>query len=170
MKSTMIGFGLDESKLQKTVDYIESWLVRYNVPYDHIDGKHISVAMITDKARKDELVRLIHGISKDPLRFKTKRITILYGQEWDFIALELRRSEKFLKLHEKIKENYNVVEFKGGVRPHVSLLKIQKGVASDEFFADVFRGTPVPKDIKSKKVELWSPKFKIDFSKKFQRK
>ena len=32
MQSTMIGFGIDSSKLKRTIDYIESWLIRYKVP------------------------------------------------------------------------------------------------------------------------------------------
>lgn len=165
MQTTMIGFRVDESKLQKLVDYIESWLVRYKVPYDHVETKHISIAQITDKARKDELVRLVNEISPS-YTFNSKKITVLYGKEWDFLSLELNRSKDFINLYEKIKQKYNVVEFPGGVRPHISLIKIQKGVASDEFLADVIRDAPMPKRVKAKKVDLWSPKFTIMYTKK----
>ena len=165
MGTTMIGFRVDESKIQRVVDYLESWLIRYKVPYDHIGTKHISVAQITDKVRKDELVRMVNKISPS-YTFKAKKITMLYGREWDFLSLELRRSKDFLNLYEKIKQEYNVVEFAGGVRPHISLIKIQKGIASDEFIADVIRNAPMPKDIKAKKVDLWSPKFTITYTKR----
>lgn len=165
MQSTMIGFRVDESKIKNTVDYIESWLVRYKVPYDHIDTKHISIAQITDKARKDELVRKINKISTSYI-FNTKKITVLYGREWDFLSLELKRSRDFIDLYEKIKQDYNVVEFPGGVRPHISLIKIEKGVASDEFLADVIRDVPMPKKVKAKKVDLWSPRFQIEYTKR----
>lgn len=165
MQSTMIGFRVDESKIQNTVDYIESWLARYKVPYGHIDTKHISIAQITDKVRKDELVRKINQISTS-YAFNTKKITVLHGKEWDFLVLELNKSKDFVSLHEKIKQDYNMIEFKSGIKPHISLIKIEKGVASDEFLADVLRNVPIPKKIKAKKVDLWNPKFRIEYSKK----
>jgi len=164
MQTTMIGFRVDESKIQNLVDYIESWLIRYKVPYDHIETKHISVAQITDKARKDELVRLVNKISTSYI-FNAKKVTVLYGKEWDFLSLELNRSKDFINLYEKIKQEYNVVQFPGGVRPHISIIKIQKGIASDEFLADVIRKAPMPKKVKAKKVDLWSPKFTIMYTK-----
>lgn len=165
MQSTMIGFRIDESKIKSTVDYIESWLIRYKVPYWHIDNKHISIAQITDKARKDELVRKINQISTSYI-FNVKKVTVLYGRDWDFLALELKKSKDFIDLYEKIKQDYNVVEFQGGVKPHVSLIKIEKGIASDEFFADVLRDVPMPKKIKAKKVDLWSPQFQVVYTKR----
>lgn len=165
MQSTMIGFRVDETKIQHVVDYIESWLIRYKVPYGNIDTKHISIAQITDRVRKDELVRKINQISTSYV-FNSKKITMLYGRDWDFLALEMKKSKEYQELHEKIKEDYNVVEFQGGMKPHISLIKIQKGIASDEFIADVLRDAPVPKRVKAKKVDLWSPRFEIEYSKK----
>lgn len=167
VKSTMIGFGVDESKLDRTIEYIASWFDRYKVPYEGIGKKHISVAMIVDKLKKDELVRLVNTISPSPFVFNPKKITVLHGRyDYDFIALELKKPKNYEELHNKIKDKYNVVEFQGGMRPHISLLKFPGGVASDEFMADVIRNVPLPKNIKAKKVELWGPKFQIDYSKK----
>lgn len=164
-QSTMIGFRIDDTKIQRTVDYIESWLIRYKVPYDHVENKHISIAQITDKARKDDLVRKVNQISTS-YTFNVKKITMLPGREWDFLVMELNRSGDFLSLYKKIKQDYNVVEFSDGVRPHISLIKIQKGAASDEFLADVIRDTPMPKKMKAKMVALWSPKFQIEYAKR----
>jgi len=165
MGSTMIGFGIDESKLKRTIDYIESWLIRYKVPYELVEKNHISVAQIKSKVKKDELVRLINKISNQPFKFKIKKITMLPGRQWDFIALELNRSENFIKLFNDIKKKYDVVEFSGGMRPHISLIRITPGIATDEFMADIVRNVPLPKKILSKKVELWNPRFKVDYSK-----
>ena len=167
MGSTMIGFGIDESKVDRTVEYIASWFDRYKVPYEKIEKKHISVAMITDKVKKDELVRLVNSISTTPFVFRPKKITMLYGKfEYDFLALELKKPKNYEELHNKIKNKYNVVEFQGGMKPHISLLKFPSGIATDEFMADIIRNISLPKDIKAKKVELWGPKFNIDYSKK----
>jgi len=167
MSSTMIGFGIDSAKIDRLAKYLESWFIRYKVPYENIDHKHISIAQITDKARKDELVRIVNKISPQPFEFKIKKITVLHGRaKWDFMALELRRSEEYLKLHEWIKDMYNVVEFPGGMKPHISLIKMASGIASDEFMADIIRDAPVPRRVRAKKVELWSPKFQVDYSKK----
>ncbi len=166
MSSTMVGFGVDESKLKRTIDYIESWLVRYKVPYEIVEKNHISIAQITSKVKKDELVRLVNKISNEPFQFYIKRISILQGREWDFIALELNRSEKYLKLFQKIKEEHDVVEFAGGMKPHISLIRVVQGVATEDFMADIVRNIPLPKKIKAKKVEIWNNKFQIDYSKR----
>ncbi|MFW6046453.1 MAG: hypothetical protein ACOCP4_01535 [Candidatus Woesearchaeota archaeon] len=165
MQSTMIGFRIDETKIQNVIDYVESWLVRYNVPYEHVETKHISVAQILDKARKDELVRVIHKISPS-YKFRVKKLTLFNGKEWDFFVLELYKTKNFTELFNQIKEKYNVVEYQGGVKPHISIIKIEKGIASDEFLADVIRDAPLPKQIKAKKVDLWNPKFQIEYTKK----
>lgn len=166
MQSTMIGFGIDSSKLKRTIDYIESWLIRYKVPYELVEKNHISVAQITSKVKKDELVRLVNKISNQPFKFNIKKPVVLPGREWDFISLELKRNPKFLELFEKIKQEYNVREFPGGVRPHISLIRITPGIATPEFLSDVMKDVPLPKEIKSKEVELWNPRFKVEYKKK----
>src|SRR6056297_89996 len=90
MQSTMIGFSIEENKLNRTIDYIKSWLIRYRVPYEIVEKSHISVAQITNKVKKDELVRLVNEISKEPFKFNIKKPAILAGRDWDFITLELK--------------------------------------------------------------------------------
>ena len=167
LQRTMIGFGVDNPpKLNRLAEYIESWFIRYNVSYEPIEHKHISIAQITDRVKKDELIRIVNAISPRPFEFNVKQIVVLKGREWDFLALELKRSKEYLDLHNQIKEKYNVVEFPGGMKPHISLIKFEGGFASPDFMYDVIADAPVPKRIRAKKRDLWNPKFQIDYIKR----
>ena len=165
LKSTMIGFGLTKSNIEKISKYIESWLIKFNIKYEKITEHHVSIAQITDTIQKDEFVRLMNEINQKNYNFRPLKYTILKGRLNDFIAIELDRTKEYIDLYNKIKSIYNVVEFKGGMKPHISLFKLDFNAISDYDMAEILKNVPKLNPISAKKLELWNNKFKIEYSK-----
>lgn len=165
MKTTMIGFGVTQIHLDEIAKYIENYLIQYKVPYELIEDRHISIVQIKEKVKKDEMVRLVNSI--DPIiSLRPKKISVLYGREFDFITLELHTSDEYKELYCKIKDSYDIIQFGDDIRPHISLFKIPSGIASEDFMCDVMEDVPFPKKIKTGAVELWGGKFEIEYIKK----
>jgi len=165
MKNTMVGFGVKTSNLSRLFKYIESWLVRYNIKYTQVKDPHFTIAQITGNYPKDELVREINNIQKN-ISFNPKRIRLFRGVNVpkDFIALEYKPNDKYVKLFKELSGEYEVREFPE-IRPHISLFSVEKEGVSDIFFEDMGRSMPPLPKLKAADIELWNNKFELEYTK-----
>jgi len=163
MSNTMIGFGVPKVKLKKISSYIKSWLIRYNIDYDEVKQPHFTIAQITGNYEKDALVREIHKIDMD-ITFKPKGIKIFRGKAIpkDFIVLEYRSNNEFVKLFRDIQSKYDVRYF-GSIKPHTSLFTIEQNAMTDELFDDLEYSLPKLPILKPLNKELFNKKFEVEF-------
>ena len=165
MKNTMIGFSVKGSSLSRLFKYIESWLVRYDIKHDKVKDPHFTIAQITGNYPKDELVREINNIQKD-ITFNPKRVRLFRGVNVpkDFIALEYKPNDKYVKLFKDISGEFEVRNFPE-IRPHISLFSVEKKGVSDLFFEDIKQNMPSLPKLKAEDVELWNNKFELEYTK-----
>jgi len=166
LKGTMVGFGIESSKLKEIYDYIESWLIKYNISYVKQKNPHFSIAMIPGTYDKDEIVREMNLISKGQI-FKPKDITILKGKKTkkDFISIEYKPGKEFINNFNKISDKFEVVKF-GAVRPHISLFMIDQDSKINDFYVDMIHDMPKLPRVKPSKIELWNQKNEREYIKK----
>lgn len=163
MKGSMIGFGVDKSKVKRLQTYIGSWLTRFKIPHDKVENPHISIAQIPDDYDKDELVRKVNDISKG-ISFNPKEIHIFRGVEKDWIVIEYKANFKFIEAFQNVNSDFNVKWF-GSIKPHVSLFSVEKDAVDKKMWHDMLYSIPKLPRVKAEKVELWNSKFKIEYMK-----
>jgi 2'-5' RNA ligase len=167
MDSTMVGFGVRKAVLRRTLDYLKSWLDRWEVPYEEVEENHITVAALEERVQKDEMVRLFHQIGKS-FTFKYRTLDVLPGRgDFDFVVMDLARSEEYNKVRDLLKQRYRVTTFPTPMRSHVSLLRVKKGSLPKDRQVLMFSDCPVPQKIRVDEVQFWNSKFQIDFTRAF---
>jgi len=165
MKNTMIGFGVQASRLTRLFKYIESWLIRYDIKHEQVKDPHFTIAQITGNYPKDDLVRQINDMHKDII-FNPKKVRLFRGVNVpkDFIALEYKPNTKYVELFKELSGEYEVREFPE-IRPHISLFSVEKKGVSDIFFEDMRRSMPPLPKLKAEDIELWNNKFELEYTK-----
>ena len=163
MSNTMIGFGIPKANLKKLSSYIKSWLIRYEIDYEEVKEPHFTIAQITGKYEKDELIREIHKIDKN-MTFKPKGIKIFRGKTItkDFIVLEYKPNNEFVKIFKDLQSKYEVKYF-GSIKPHTSLFIIEPNVMTDELFSDLEYSLPRIPSLRPINKELFNKKFEVEF-------
>jgi len=164
LKSSMIGFGIDRSKVKRLQTYVGSWLKRYKISHDPVKNPHVSIAQIPDEFDKDELVRKVNQVKKS-ITFNPKEIHIFRGEFKDWIVIEYKSNMKFIDAFYEISKDYPVKWF-GSIRPHVSLFSVDKGAIDDKFWHEMLYSMPPLPKISAEKVELWNSQFNIEYYKK----
>lgn len=174
LSGTMIGLDVSKPSIKRYHDYIESWLERYKIPYEPVKYNHITIAMIKSEARKDDLVRIINSVSTN-FTFSFKKYTLLGGRDggW-FLVMKLSKTDDYKTIRNNLKKDYDIVTFPGGISPHISLFRLPPStereiLMDDKFWNEMIYSSPKPNKIKSNIVQLWSPKFKIDYNKKIRK-
>ena len=163
MDNTMIGFGISKRDFKRLSSYIKSWLIRYKIDYDEIKAPHFTIAQITGTYEKDELIREIHSIDSD-ITFKPKSLKIFRGKNIpkDFIVLEYKPNDEFVKLFKDIQSKYEVRYF-GSIKPHISLFTIEPNAMTDELFKDLEYSLPKIPVVKPINKELFNKKFEVEY-------
>jgi hypothetical protein len=161
MKGTMIGFGVDKSKVKRLQTYIKSWLDRFKVDYDEIKSPHISIAQIPDTEDKDNLVRTVNSINKN-ISFNPKQIHIFRGQFKDFIVIEYKTNKPFIDAFYEVSKDRPVKWF-GAIKPHTSLFSVEKDSIDNNMWDDMLYSMPKLPKISAKNVELWNSNFEVEF-------
>ena len=163
MKGSMIGFGVDKTRVKRLSSYIKSWLIRYKIDFDKVETPHISIAQIPSDYDKDELVRKVNDI-KTGVSFNPKEIHIFRGVEKDWIVIEYKANFKFIEAFQNVNADFNVKWF-GSIKPHVSLFSIEKDAMDDKLWHEMLSALPPLPKVKAEKVELWNSKFKVEYMK-----
>jgi hypothetical protein len=161
----MIGFGFNYSDIKDVVDYIESELIQENIRYQHPDDYHLSLAIIQGTYDKDELVRTAHSLKLD-YKLKPVAIRILRGARVpkDFIVIEYKPNDRFVKEFMEISKEYNTIKF-GRITPHISLFTVKKGVIPDSFIKSLNANITL-KPVKPTEVQIWNAKHEKEYVKK----
>lgn len=169
MQGTMIGFEIDKNAFKNLSDQIGEILRDNNIPYELITKPHITIAQISGKYPKDELVREMNKIK--PLIFNPKGITMFWGfnvKKW-FVVAEYKARSDFTEKFKDISSKYEVRSFPGGMKPHTSLMMINEDIPEDLQKQIKALGKKLPK-IKTKGVALFNNKFQVEYKKKIKEK
>jgi len=162
LKGTMIGFGVSPSNLTRISKYVESWLIKYKIKYRKEKRPHFTIAQVTGKYSKDELVRELNTFDLN-MRFKPRDLQVFYGTnvKKDFIVLEYAPNLKFLQYFNDIDDKFEIRKF-DSVKPHVSLFVLDQGVMNGDLLYDIKFSLPTLPILKPTEIELWNNKFEIE--------
>ena len=163
LEKTMIGFNVDDTSIKNISHLISNILLENNISYETITKPHISIAQITGKYEKDELVRIINKIPK--VSFNPKSLTKFYGPniKKDFIVIEYRQNDKYLEIFKDIAHKFDVRLFVGGMKPHVSLFMVEEGKLTDSIFDEIKKVAKKLPKIKPRSVVLFNKKAQPEF-------
>lgn len=166
MDSTMLGFEIRSSKFKRISDYIESWLQRYDIEYKKAKDPHFTIAQITGKYRKDELVRELNAISQD-IKFRPRDLTIFRGVniKRDFIVARYFPSKEFAKLFHNLANKFEVRYF-SELAPHISLFNVEQNAIDDKLFKEMEYSKPKLPTVKPAGKQLWNKSFEVEYKAK----
>ena len=164
LENPMIGFGFKYNDIKNVVDFIESELIQENIKYQHPDDYHLSLAQIQGTYDKDELVRTVHSLKLN-YKLKPLNIKILRGKRVpkDFIVIEYKPNERFVKEFMDISKEYTTIKF-GKIIPHISLFTVKKGIISDSFIKSLNSSITL-KSVKPTEVQIWNIKHEKEYIK-----
>ena len=167
MTGTMIGFGLSKNKLKSIIDYVESWMKRYEVDYEMTKNLHFTLAQITGKYEKDELIREIDKLSKGGIQFKPKGVSLFRGIniKRDFIVMEYKPNDKYINSFKEVAKELEIRKFES-VRPHVSICNIEQNKLDKKLYVDMVFSFPKLPTMKAKEIELWNSKFAKEYKRR----
>jgi hypothetical protein len=171
MEKTLIAFDVDGSTLRGVQNEISKYLTNADIKHQVLTGNpHISVAQIISPIEKDKLNRIIQDI-KIQVRFKPKELVKLYGSITgkDFIAIEYKSNQKYKDIFSDIYSEIpnSIRTFPGGMRPHVSLITLEKDVLSKGLLSEIEERVKLPKII-VKSISLFNKKHKVQFSRRIK--
>jgi len=154
----MIGLSVKSSDVKRISKYIESWLIRYDFPYDAITDYHLTISQIIGKYNKDKLVRAMHDIKTD-YTMTPVGIKILRGKRVpkDFIVIEYSPVDTFIQSIRNVSDEFKTFKFPK-IMPHISLFMVKQGVIDDKLLKELVDKAPKLKKIKPISVALWNTK------------
>jgi hypothetical protein len=163
MSKTMIGFKIDNIYFKKIENFMKNILNNKNIKYEDIKEKHITIAQITGKYDKDDLVRDVN-IIKTNIIFKPKGIEIFKGinTNYDYIVLEYKTNTKFLNIYKRLSAKYNIKTFDKGPRAHISILRIERD--SNLSIKDLQQHIKFP-TVRPSSIELFNSSFEVEYEK-----
>lgn len=168
MERTMIGLSIYKKPLTRLRKQIKSILDENNVDYEEVKDLHVTIAQIPGKYRKDELKRKMDEIAKRT-SFKIRKVEPLWGQnvKKHFITLELAPNDVFIEMHNKVKEEFDIIIFPT-LKPHVSLFIVNEKLQADvqNKLHQLTSGVRVTVS----GITLFNNKFSIEFSQKVMKK
>ena len=165
LQKTMLGYHIDYNQIKSTSLYIKSFFDRYNVKYNINTNPHLTIAQMTGKYEKDEIVRTM---SELPVGFtmKAKKVKMLYGQfvKKYFVTIEYNRSVEYIYAHNLIRERFKDVKtFPGGMIPHVSLFNMEEKDIDPYIWNEIDQRKINLPDISLNKIVLFNSKFLPEF-------
>ncbi|MFW6377595.1 MAG: hypothetical protein ACOCZ5_03010 [bacterium] len=167
MSRTMIGYKVNVSDINQTIEYIKSWLDSYNISYQQNDSPHITVAQITGTYSKPKLVRIMQRLPSN-FTMNPKRLKLLHGKYVGkyFITVEMKKNDKYKKAHDIVaNELTDIKVFEDGMIPHISLFIIEEKDIEDlrNNFEEIAQKVPKLPKVKLKIVQLFNSKFLPEF-------
>jgi hypothetical protein len=130
----MVGFTFDDRYFINLRKHLTEIFFNNQVEgYTEVEDPHITIAIIPGTVLKDKLVREINKIKAD-FRFNPKHLKVFKGLNtpFDYVTIEYKNSVNFQKSFKDIADDFEVVMFPEGSKPHISLYKIPKGELSDD--------------------------------------
>jgi len=164
LENPMIGFGFNYSDIKDVVDYIESELIQNDIRYQHPDEYHLSLAQIQGTYDKDELVRTANSLKLN-YKLKPVGIKILRGKRVprDFIVIEYKPNDRFVKEFMEISKDYNTIKF-SKITPHISLFTVKRGILPDSFIKSLNSSISL-KPVRPTEVQIWNAKHEKEYVK-----
>lgn len=166
LESTMIGFKVPFNEIQKTSESIRSLLDKYAIDYKYNQTPHITIAQITGKYRKDKLTQIIQK-TKTKLGFKFKQLNLFDGKYTgrSYVVVELKNNQDYRNIVSWFNEQFPEFRgFPGGMKPHISIVNTKLGAITPEVWEEIVNNVPVPKNIGTKGIDLYTSKFEVGYS------
>lgn len=131
-----VGFGLSKITLKRVFDYVKSWLIRYNIPYE-ATNPYLTLSMIEvdDFSEvKKPLIKEYKTINEN-FHYEPKGVMLLRDENYsdlDFISIDFRKNKDFNSIMNPIYEKVGVKKVK-----HMAFLKLFS-IAKESFPLHLF--------------------------------
>lgn len=164
MDNPMIGYGIDASDIAKAKEYLISELTQENIKFQEIKDKHVTISQIIGRYDKDELVRMTNAID-EKVHLYPIGLKLLRGKKTpkDFIVIEYKPAEKFMKAVKEISDEFRTMKFPKVV-PHVSLFMVRRGAISDKLMESLDESAPKLKRLSPSEIQLWNAKHEKEYT------
>ena len=131
---------LDPDDISKIIDSISKILDELDVPYKNLSrSSHISIGYVLGTTSKEDLENFCQELVEDSFKTKILGLTLI-DSEWakenegisHFLSLEIEHSHDFQYATEYLDENFDIKEFEGGFKGHISLLGVTIDLSEEE--------------------------------------
>ena len=168
MNKTMLGYKVYLNDVKQISDIIKSFLDRKKIIYNQTMSPHITIAQIKGTYPKDKIVREMQILPSNFI-MKPKKLKLLWGKnvkKW-FITIEYTRSNEYKQAFKMVEDIFpDVVNFPGGMIPHVSLFSIEDKDFDLYIWNDIEQRNFSLPNIKLKEIQLFNNKFEVEFEKR----
>lgn len=150
---TYFGFGLSKKTLKRVFDYIKSWLIRYQIPYEAVNP-YLTVYLLNNLPSISVVIKSVKNTKRGVIYKPKGTLTVISNNERDFprtyqvepyndkdyLVLDYHRNDEYQKVLEQVFESMNVdVVFD---YCYVKLFEIPKGLVRAEFYEDMMYSCP----------------------------
>lgn len=150
---THLGFGLSKKNLKRVFDYIKSWLIRFDVPYESVNP-YLTIYLLDNLPNISVLINNIKNTKKGIIYKPKGTITVVSSNERDFprtIDMEPDEGKDYIVLNYIPNKKYNKILEKGfdsmdinviGKFCYVKLFEIESGILNHRVYEDMMYGCP----------------------------
>jgi hypothetical protein len=97
---TSVGFGLSKMELKRVFDYIKSWLIRYDIPYEAVNP-YLTVGTVHGNYKRNDFINELKTI-RDAEEFEPEGVFILREDDKDYIILDYEYNKSFVDKFDKV--------------------------------------------------------------------
>jgi hypothetical protein len=151
---TYLGYGLSKKTLKRAFDYIKSWLIRYDVPFEAVNP-YLTVYLLNNLPSTSVLIKKIKKEKKGMLYKPLGTLTVISNDERvfprsaqhietetgiDYLVLDYMPNNKH---HTILEQSFNDLNIDVVDRfCHVRLFEIESGIVGPEFYERMMYSAP----------------------------
>jgi 2'-5' RNA ligase len=133
IQNAYISIDLDRSALQPIFENLQRTLAELRIPAEiSASSSHVSLAYVQGTCEKCHIENIARDLASEKLSAQVVGVEVFEGMttDFDYVALTLARDNDFEQASEVLSGHFDVKQFAGGFRTHVTLFQIRKGVLS----------------------------------------
>lgn len=117
---------------------------------------HITIAQIKDNAPIEKLESVQNEGKNYSVEFKFKNIDYLEGREnVDYVVIKLDPNSSFDRYFNYVGEQFEIIRYPGGNKPHISLMTLPKKEMKEEDKIEL-KKMKLSGSLKPTKIQLWN--------------
>jgi hypothetical protein len=150
---TYFGFGLSKKTLKRTFDYIKSWLIRYEIPFEAVNP-YLTVYLLSNLPSVSTVIKNVKNTKRGVLYEPEGTLTVISNDENDFprryqvepkenkdyLVLDYRSNDEYEKVLEQVFNDLNIdVVFRYN---YVKLFEVERGILKPDFYETMMYSCP----------------------------
>lgn len=150
---TYLGFGLSKKALKRIFDYIKSWFIRYNIPFDPVNP-YLTLYLLQNVPHISNLIKEIKPIKRNIIYNPVGTLTVISNNEKEYlktIDLKVKDGKDYIVL-----DYIPNLEYNNKIEPifdklgidiikkfcYVKLFEIKDGVLKRDFYEEMMYCSP----------------------------